>query len=104
MSPEKIKTIKNWPISKNMKDIKGFLGFTNFYRNLITGYREIAGLFYVLTKKNIIFIWEQKEEDIFTTFKRRVAEEPVIYNIDLEKLYEIDIDISDFVIGIQLGQ
>ncbi len=37
MNPEKIKTVKDWPISKNMKDSRGFLDFTNFYRSLIIG-------------------------------------------------------------------
>ncbi len=102
MSPEKIKTIRNWPISKNIKNIRGFLGFTNFYRSLIIGYKEITRPFYALTKKDTIFIWEQKEEDIFTTFKRRVIKEPIIYNINLGKSYEVDTDISDFAIGVQL--
>ncbi len=104
MNSEKIKTIKDWFISKNMKDIRGFLDFTNFYRSLIIGYGEIIGPLYILTKKDIIFIWEQKKEDIFTIFKRRVVEESVIHNTDPKKLYEIDIDVSNFVIGVQLGQ
>ncbi len=102
MSLEKIKAVKNWSISKNVKDIRGFLGFINFYRNLITGYGKIVGPFYILTKKDIIFIWEQKEEDMFIIFKGRVAEEPVIYNTNPRKLYKVDIDMSDFIIGIQL--
>ncbi len=104
MSFEKIKTVKDWSISKNMKDVRGFLGFTNFYRSLITGYGEITGSFYILTKKDIIFIWEQKEKDVFITFKGRVVEESIIHDTDLEKPYEVHIDMSDLVIGIQLGQ
>ncbi len=103
MSPEKIKAVRDWFISKNVNDVRGFLGFTNFYRSLIIGYGEIAGSFYALIKKDIIFIWKQKEEDVFTTFKGRVAEELVIHDTDPEKPYEIDIDISDFVMGVQLG-
>ncbi len=83
-----------------MKDVRGFLDFTNFYRSLITGYEEITGSFYTLTKKDTIFIWEQKEEDIFITFKGKVVEEPVIHDTDLGKPYKVDIDISDFMIEI----
>ncbi len=56
MNSEKIKAVRDWSISKNMKDVRGFLGFTNFYRSLITGYGEITGPLYALTKKDIIFI------------------------------------------------
>ncbi len=104
MNSEKIKIVKNWPISKNMKDIRGFLDFTNFYWSLITRYGEIAELFYILTKKDTTFIWKQKEEDVFIAFKGRVVKEPVIYNIDPGKLYEVDTDMLDFAIGVQLEQ
>ncbi len=87
-----------------MKDVRGFLDFTNFYQSLITGYGKIAGPFYALTKKNTTFIWEQKEEDMFIIFKKRVVKEPVIHDTDPEKPYEVDIDISNFAIGVQLEQ
>ncbi len=103
MSLEKIKTVKDWLTPKNVKDIRGFLDFINFYQSLITGYGEIVEPLYILTKKDIIFIWEQKEEDVFIAFKGRVVEESVIHNIDPEKLYEVDIDVLDFMIGVQLG-
>ncbi len=104
MNPEKIKVVKDWPISKNMKDIRGFLGFINFYRSLIIGYEEIAEPFYVLTKKDTTFIWKQKKEAVFIIFKGRVIEESVIHNTDPGKPYEVDTDTSDFTMGIQLEQ
>ncbi len=104
MSPEKIKIVRNWHMSKNMKEARGFLGFTNFYRSLIIGYREIIGPFYMLIKKDTTFIWEKTKTDIFIAFKGRIITESIIYDIDLEKPYEVDIDISNFMIGVQLGQ
>ena len=31
MDPKKIKVIINWQEPENIKDIKAFIGFTNFY-------------------------------------------------------------------------
>ena len=31
MDPKKIKAIVNWQEPKNVKDIKAFIGFANFY-------------------------------------------------------------------------
>ena len=31
MDPKKIETIINWQKLKNVKDVKAFIGFTNFY-------------------------------------------------------------------------
>ena len=35
MEQEKIKTIKAWKTPMKVKDIKSFLGFTNFYQRFI---------------------------------------------------------------------
>ena len=31
MDPKKIETIMNWQESKNIKDVRAFIGFANFY-------------------------------------------------------------------------
>ena len=42
IEPEKIETIKNWPIPSHKKQVQSFLGFANYYRNFIAGYSEKA--------------------------------------------------------------
>ena len=42
MNPKKFKTITNWPILKTVKQIQFFLGFTNFYRQFIHHYANLA--------------------------------------------------------------
>ena len=48
---DKVKVIKEWPILEKLKDIKGFLGFTNFYRSLIKRYGKIIKPLTDLTRK-----------------------------------------------------
>ncbi len=40
---------------------------------------------------------------MFIVFKGRVVEESVIHDTDSGKPYEVDIDVSDFAMGVQLG-
>ncbi|XP_038153818.1 uncharacterized protein LOC119791667 isoform X1 [Cyprinodon tularosa] len=40
--PEKISTVKSWPIPTNLKSLRSFLGFTGYYRRFIKGYATIA--------------------------------------------------------------
>ena len=35
MSPEKVKSIQDWPEPRKIKDVQSFLGFPNFYRHFI---------------------------------------------------------------------
>ena len=39
---EKTEALKSWPIPKNVKDVRAFLGFTGYYRRFIKEYASIA--------------------------------------------------------------
>ena len=34
MDPVKVEGLKNWPTPRNLKEVRSFLGFGNFYRRL----------------------------------------------------------------------
>jgi hypothetical protein len=34
--------VKNWPVIKNVKDLRKFLGFTSYYRRFIQDYAKIV--------------------------------------------------------------
>ena len=48
---DKVKAVEEWLILKKLKDIRRFLGFTNFYRSLIKRYRKIIKPLTNLTRK-----------------------------------------------------
>ena len=48
---DKVKVVEEQPMLEKLKDVRGFLEFTNFYRLLIKGYREIARPLINLTQK-----------------------------------------------------
>ena len=52
MDPTKLSGIAEWPIPTKVKDIRSFLGFTNYYRRFIGDYLNIACPLIDLTKKN----------------------------------------------------
>lgn len=38
MDPDKIKAVSEWPPSTNVKEVRAFLGFVNFYRRYIKNF------------------------------------------------------------------
>lgn len=52
MDLDKVKVVEEWPTLNNLKKVKGFLGFINFYRSMIKSYSEKARLLTELTKKD----------------------------------------------------
>jgi hypothetical protein len=52
MDPTKVEAVRNWPVPKTLRDVRGFIGFANFYRRFIKDFSKIARPLHDLTKKD----------------------------------------------------
>ena len=50
---EKVDEVLSWPESKNIKDVRKFLGLTNYYRRFIKDFAWVARLMNMLTRKDV---------------------------------------------------
>ena len=69
MDPEKIKEIEEWPVPKDITDVRSFMGITGYYRIFIEGFSRIANPITSLQNKGKKFKWNQKCEEIFKKVK-----------------------------------
>ncbi len=83
---------------------RSFLGFCNFYRAFIRGFANIARPLNQLTRKDVEWTWETKEQQAFDDLRRRVTEEPVLKQPELDKPFELEVDASGFAVGAVLLQ
>ena len=60
ISDTKVEVVRSWPVFTNVKKIKGFLGFANFYRRFIEGFGQLTTPFIKLTKKDKAFEWAKQ--------------------------------------------
>ena len=42
MDPVKVKGVLDWPVPQNLKDVRSFLGFYNYYRRFTKGFATLA--------------------------------------------------------------
>ena len=40
--PQKIEALKTWPVPKNLKELRSFLGFSGYYRRFVRDYSKIT--------------------------------------------------------------
>jgi len=62
MDPFKVETVKAWPPPENLRDVRVFLGFANFYHRFVKGYSKVVELLTQLTRKGQPFKWEKKQQ------------------------------------------
>lgn len=57
MDPEKVEAISNWKSPTNVRAVRSFLGFANYYRLFIKDFAQLSQPLTNLTRKNIKFTW-----------------------------------------------
>ena len=65
MDKVKVEAIQEWPTPERLRDVRGFLGFANFYRCFIKGYSEVIRPITLLTRKEMKFQWGPDQQTAF---------------------------------------
>jgi len=66
---EKVEGVLGWPQAKNIKDIRKFLGLTNYYRRFIKDFARAARPINMLIRKNEKWTWEDSQQKAFEELK-----------------------------------
>ncbi|GJU89217.1 putative reverse transcriptase domain-containing protein [Tanacetum coccineum] len=102
--PAKIESIRDWASSKNLTEIRQFLGLTGYYRTFIEGLLKIAKPMTKLTKKSVKFNWGEKEEAAFQTLKEKLCSAPILALPDGSENFVVYYDVSHKGLGAVLMQ
>ena len=102
--PDKLKAIDEWPVPKNLTELRAFVGLASYYRRHVEGFSDLAKPLSELTRKNQPFIWGPDQQQAFEILKNRLMNYPVLAPPLPEGRYIIDTDASDFAMGAVLQQ
>ena len=97
--PQKIEKVQEFPVPKNVRQIKGFLGLASYYRKFIKDFSKIAKPLNNLMKKGVEYNWTNECLNAFETLKKKLTQTPILGYPDFDKMFYLFTDVS----GIGLG-
>jgi len=103
MDPQKIAAVEQWPIHKNLKSLRGFLGLTGYYRRFIYNYEKIARPLTQLLKKGS-FERTNKSTEAMQQLKEALTTAPLLSLPNFSKPFCIKCDASERGIDAVLSQ
>ncbi|KAL0551289.1 hypothetical protein IC582_010375 [Cucumis melo] len=103
VDPEKIRSIKEWPVPTNVREVRGFLGLTGYYRRFVRNYGSMATPLTQLLKKGV-YEWTAAAHEVFEKLKVAMMTLPILALPDFSLPFEIETDASGYGVGAVLIQ
>lgn len=100
VDPEKVESIRNFPLPKSPKQIRRFVGMANWYRAFIQNFSDLAGpLTDCLRKTNRSFSLSDEAKISFDRLKLALSSAPVLAQPNFTKEFIIQCDASRTGVG-----
>jgi hypothetical protein len=97
--PKKVEVVQNWPVPKNVHEVRSFLSLANYFRKFISNYLKVAASLTNLTKKSHVWAWTGKCQDAFEKLKHLLTEALLLRPPDESKTYRVVTDAADIGLG-----
>ena len=96
--------VKDFPVPKNIQEVRQFIGLSSYYRRFIPHFASIAHPLHALTRKGVIFKWSAECQAAFQQLKKKLTEAPVLVYPSFEKPFVLETDASLKGLGAILAQ
>jgi hypothetical protein len=104
MDNAKVQAVSEWPTPRNLRDVRSFVGFANFYRCFIKDFSKIIRPLHDLTKKDVPFSWGTTQKLAFETLKKSFVSKPILALWEPHRCTRLEVDASGYATGSVISQ
>lgn len=102
--PERIEAILQWKRSKNLRQLRGFIGYVNYIREFLPHISKIARPLYALLSKGVRYTWGTAQEDAFIKTKNAATNAQFLHYFVPGAKTRLETDASNYAIGAMIVQ
>ena len=102
--PEKVKAVKEWPVPRNVHELRSFLGTASYYRKFCKSFCDIARPLHKLTERQNGFLWTAECDQAFNQLKCVLTSSPILGYPRNDSEFLLDCDCSGYGMGAVLSQ
>jgi hypothetical protein len=103
VDPNKIKTMREWPIPKTLNKFRGFLGLIDYYCKFLKNYGQLETPLKTLLNKEA-FSWTQEATKAFEKLKEAMCTTLVLATPNFTKTFVVECNAPGHAIGAILMQ
>ena len=98
-STYKTKAVKNFPIPKNVKEVRSFLGLASIYRRLVPKFAHIAK-----PMSELLLLWSERQQPAFEALKNALCSKKVLAYPNFDSQFILTTDTSKTTVAAILSQ
>ena len=81
-SPDKVRAVRECGVPENKEAVRSFLGMAGYLDNFTDNYATIAAPLYHLTRREVKFEWEEKEDEAFRKIQDSIPDSQTMAYFD----------------------
>jgi hypothetical protein len=102
--PKKVAAVQDWPILKNVPDVRSFLGLVNYFWKFIDHFASLAEPLTNLTRSKVKWEWTSRCQQSFLAVTNCLTNAPLLRSPNEKLPYEVVTDASAVGLGAVLFQ
>lgn len=103
-SQRHIEAIYDFPVPRNVSEVRQFMGLASYYRQFVKNFAAIAQPLHALTRKGTGYHWTSEHQIAFEELKTNLTKAPILAYPSFGQNFTLETDASIRGIGAVLSQ